>query len=99
MLINVSLSNEQATLLLPLIPKLAAQALLSATTSGTVSDKPQYAIAEVFARTKKSTRSTPAQLFLKVRYCAVNHGMLYCCTYYNRGKCKHAYLYKHCLFM
>jgi len=66
MSINVSLSKEQAALLLPLIPKLAAQASPSAATSEAVSDKPCYAIAEMFARTKKSTRSTPAQLFLKV---------------------------------
>jgi len=48
MLINVSLSKEQAALLLPLIPKLDAQASPSATTSEAVSDKPCYAINEIF---------------------------------------------------
>jgi len=56
MSINISLSKEQAALLLLLIPKLTALASPSVTTSGAVSDKPCYTIAEMFERTKKSTR-------------------------------------------
>ena len=72
---SVTLSKEQAAILLPLLPSLAetlarpvqAQASQPPTPSETpLSDSPEYTNAEMFTRKKKNERSTAAQNHLLV---------------------------------
>lgn len=78
---SVTLSKEQAAVLLPLLPNLAG--LVAAAQPGTANgggvqqQEPSYSISEMFEKKKKNTRSTFAQNYLLVSILCV-HVASYC---------------------
>ena len=68
---SVTLSKEQAAVLLPLLPNLAglvaaAQPAVTANSDGVHQQEPSYSVSEMFEKKKKNTRSTFAQNYLLV---------------------------------
>ena len=66
---SISITQEQAAALLPLLPQLAAQLPTSTgVEQQTQEGQDNFSAAEMLARKKKNTKGTPAQRYLLVKF-------------------------------